>query len=86
MKFTWEMNPASSGDAGPYVEPFPRPDERDEPFPGAEACRGMTAGQHETYHNFLKINDLPARRSGGKASPTPFQLDVLEPWMRPSRR
>ena len=54
MKFTWEMNAASSGDAGPYVVPCPRPDERDEPFPGAEACRGMTAGQHETYHNFLK--------------------------------
>ena len=49
MKFTWEMNPASSGDAGPYVEPFPRPDERDEPFPGAEAsflpsCLGLALG------------------------------------------
>ena len=71
MKFTWEMNPASSGDAGPYVEPFPRPDERDEPFPGAETWGIMTAGQHAMYRFFLKINDLPVRRSGGLASPTP---------------
>ncbi len=71
MKFTWEMNSASIGDAGPYVEPFARPNERDEPFPGAEACRIMTAGQHATYRFFLKIGDLPVRRSGGPASPTP---------------
>ncbi len=68
------MNPARRGVPGPYVDPLPRPVERDEPFPGAEACRIMRAGQHETYRYFLKINDLPARRSGGKASPSPKML------------
>ena len=52
------MNAASSGDAGPYVVPCPRPDERDEPFPGAEAWGIMTADQHEMYRYFLKIDDL----------------------------
>ncbi len=71
MKFTWEKNLACRGVPGPYIEPFPRPVEQEEPFPGAEAWRIMTAGQHEMYRHFLKINDLPARRSGGKASPIP---------------
>ena len=43
------MNPARRCVPGPYVEPFPRPVERDEPFPGAEAWGIMTAGQHAMY-------------------------------------
>ena len=31
----------------------------------------MTAGQHAMYRFFLKIGDLPVRRSGGLAPPTP---------------
>ncbi len=53
-KFTWAKNPARRGVPGPYIEPFPRPVERDEPFPGAEAWWIMTARQHEMYRYFAE--------------------------------
>ena len=55
MEFTWETNPALRVVPGAYVEPCPRAVERDEPFPGAEACRIITAGQHDMCRFFLKI-------------------------------